>query len=122
MTEKGRRTPRVAIVGAGAGGLSAGVLLKEAGFEDFVILEKNPGVGGTWYRTRYPGLVCDIASPLYQFSFELNPEWSGPYPPQSELLAYFEHCAEKYGLLAPLSLRGRGAERRLERGRCPLER
>jgi len=99
MTEKGRRAPRVAIVGAGAGGLSTGVLLKEAGFEDFVILEKNAGVGGTWYRTRYPGLVCDIAAPLYQFSFELNSDWSGPYPPQSELLAYFEHCAEKYGLL-----------------------
>jgi cation diffusion facilitator CzcD-associated flavoprotein CzcO len=75
------------------------VFLKQAGFEDFVILEKNAGVGGTWYRTSYPGLVCDIAAPLYQFSFELNPEWSGPYPPQPELLAYFEHCAEKYGLL-----------------------
>ena len=102
MTESsatGPRGPRVAIVGAGAGGLSTGVLLKKAGFEDFVILEKNPGVGGTWYRNRYPGLTCDIAAPLYQFSFELNKEWSGPYPPQPELLAYFEHCAEKYGLL-----------------------
>ncbi|MBW2389617.1 MAG: NAD(P)/FAD-dependent oxidoreductase [Deltaproteobacteria bacterium] len=90
---------RIAIIGAGAGGLATGVLLKRAGFQDFVILERNAGVGGTWYRNRYPGLVCDIAAPLYQFSFELNPEWSGPYPPQPELLAYFEHTAEKYGLL-----------------------
>jgi cation diffusion facilitator CzcD-associated flavoprotein CzcO len=90
---------RVAIVGAGPGGLCTGVFLKLAGFEDFVILEKNGGVGGTWYRNRYPGLCCDIAAPLYQFSFELNPEWSGPYPPQPELLAYFEDTAEKHGLL-----------------------
>ena len=61
----GPRGPRVAIVGAGAGGLSTGVLLKKAGFEDFVILEKNAGVGGTWYRNRYPGLTCDIPAPLY---------------------------------------------------------
>ena len=99
MTAREGRAPRVAIIGAGAGGIATGVLLKQAGFEDFVILEKNAGVGGTWYRNRYPGLVCDIAAPLYQFSFELNPEWSGPYPPQPELLAYFERCAEKYGLL-----------------------
>ena len=99
MTGRAGRAPRVAIIGAGPGGIATGVLLRKAGFEDFVILEKNAGVGGTWFRNRYPGLVCDIAAPLYQFSFELNPEWSGPYPPQPELLAYFEHCAEKYGLL-----------------------
>jgi cation diffusion facilitator CzcD-associated flavoprotein CzcO len=94
-----KRKMRVAIVGAGPGGLATGVLLKKAGFEDFVILEKNAGVGGTWFRNRYPGLCCDIAAPLYSFSFELNPEWSGPYPPQPELLEYFQRCAEKYGLL-----------------------
>lgn len=90
---------RVAIVGAGPGGLCTGILSKRAGFEEFVLLEKNAGVGGTWYRNRYPGLTCDIAAPLYSFSFELNPEWSGPYPPQPELLGYFENTAEKYGLL-----------------------
>jgi cation diffusion facilitator CzcD-associated flavoprotein CzcO len=99
MTKQEGRPMRVAVIGAGPGGLATGVLLKRAGFEDFVILEKNAGVGGTWYRNRYPGLTCDIAAPLYQFSFELNPEWSGPYPPQPELLAYFEHTAEKYGLM-----------------------
>ena len=90
---------QIAIIGAGAGGISTGYYLKQAGFEDFVILEKNAGVGGTWYRTHYPGLTCDIAAPLYSFSFEPNPDWSGPYPPQPELLAYFRHTAEKHGLL-----------------------
>ena len=99
MSREKKRDLRVAIVGAGPGGLSTGVLLGQAGFENYTILEKQAGVGGTWQRTRYPGLCCDIAAPLYSFSFELNPEWSGPYPPQSELLAYFEHTAEKYGVL-----------------------
>lgn len=99
MTREGRRPIRVAIVGAGPGGLCAGIRLKQAGFEDFVILEKHDGVGGTWYQNRYPGCACDIPAPLYSFSFELNPDWSGPYPPQPEILAYLERCAEKYGLM-----------------------
>lgn len=99
MKPRQGRDLRIAVIGAGPGGLATGILLSKAGFGDFVLLEKNPGVGGTWYRNRYPGLTCDIAAPLYQFSFELNPEWSGPYPPQPELLAYFERCAEKYALL-----------------------
>jgi cation diffusion facilitator CzcD-associated flavoprotein CzcO len=99
MSKSGMRPIRIAIIGAGPGGLCMGVQLKKAGFEDFVILEKSAGVGGTWYRNRYPGCACDIPAPLYSFSFELNPEWSGPYPPQPEILAYLERCAEKYNLL-----------------------
>ena len=99
MTENERQFPRVVIVGAGPGGLCMGVHLKRAGIEDFVILEKSGGVGGTWNHNRYPGCACDIPAPLYSYSFELNPNWSGLYPPQPEILAYFEHCAEKFGLL-----------------------
>jgi cation diffusion facilitator CzcD-associated flavoprotein CzcO len=99
MSESGRRAPKIAIVGAGPGGLCMGIQLRQAGFEDFVILEKGAGVGGTWYHNRYPGCACDIPAPLYSFSFELNPNWSGLYPPQPEILAYLEHCAGKYGLL-----------------------
>ncbi|MBW2422323.1 MAG: NAD(P)/FAD-dependent oxidoreductase, partial [Deltaproteobacteria bacterium] len=98
MTDEERRGLRIAIVGAGPGGLCMGIQLKAAGFEDFVILEKNAGVGGTWYHNRYPGCACDIPAALYSYSFELNPSWSGPYPPQAEILAYLEHCADKYGL------------------------
>ncbi len=93
-----RRALRIAIVGAGPGGLCMGVRLKEAGFEDFEILEQADGVGGTWRHNRYPGCACDVPSALYSFSFEPNPDWSRPYPPQPEILAYFERCAEQYGL------------------------
>jgi cation diffusion facilitator CzcD-associated flavoprotein CzcO len=76
-----------------------GIRLKQAGFERFEILEKAAGVGGTWYWNRYPGCACDIPSHLYSFSFEPKSDWSRPYAPQPEILAYLEHCAEKYGLL-----------------------
>ena len=90
---------RVAIVGAGPGGLCMGVKLKDAGFDDFVILERDSGVGGTWRRNTYPGCAVDVPSALYSFSFEIKRDWSRPYATQPELLAYVEEIAEKYGLL-----------------------
>jgi cation diffusion facilitator CzcD-associated flavoprotein CzcO len=94
-----RRQLRIAIVGAGPGGLCMAIRLKGAGFERFEILEKAGGVGGTWYHNRYPGCACDIPAHLYSFSFEIKRDWSRPYAPQPEILAYLEHCAAKYGLL-----------------------
>jgi len=95
--QSGRR--RIALLGGGPGGLCIGIRLREAGIEDFTILEKASGVGGTWYHNRYPGCACDVPSHLYSFSFEPKLDWSRPYAPQPEILAYMEHVAEKYGLL-----------------------
>ena len=64
---------RIAVIGAGPGGLCAGIKLRAAGFENFTIFEKAGGVGGTWYNTRYPGLTCDVKSYIYSFTFEPNP-------------------------------------------------
>jgi cation diffusion facilitator CzcD-associated flavoprotein CzcO len=93
------RRLRIAIIGAGPGGLCMGVRLKQAGFEDFVILERADGVGGTWFHNRYPGCAVDLPSFFYSFSFEKKYDWSRPYAPQSELLAYMQGIADKYGLL-----------------------
>ncbi len=90
---------RIAIVGAGPGGLCMAVKLEEAGFDRFVILERSDGVGGTWRRNTYPGAACDIQSALYSFSFEPKADWSRPYAPQPEILAYMEAVADKYGIL-----------------------
>ena len=90
---------RIAIIGAGPGGLCMAIRLKEAGFHDFVLLEKGEGVGGTWYHNRYPGCACDIPSQLYSFSFEIKRDWSRPYGTQPEILAYMEQLAEKHALL-----------------------
>ncbi len=88
----------VVIVGAGFGGLAAGILLKKAGIDSFTIVEKAAGVGGTWRANTYPGAACDVQSHLYSFSFAPNPTWSRSYGPQQEILAYLERCARTYGL------------------------
>lgn len=89
---------RVAVIGAGPGGICTGIRLLQSGVDDFVILEKADGVGGTWWHNRYPGAECDVQSHLYSFSFELKPDWSRPYARQAEILGYLEHCAGKYGV------------------------
>jgi cation diffusion facilitator CzcD-associated flavoprotein CzcO len=90
---------RVAIIGAGPGGLCMAKELLDAGITDFTVLEKWAGVGGTWFINRYPGCACDVQSALYSFSWELKTDWSRPYGTQPEILAYFEHIADKYAIL-----------------------
>jgi cyclohexanone monooxygenase len=89
---------RIGIIGAGAGGIASGVRLQEAGYDDFVILEKASGVGGTWFHNRYPGLQCDVPSHLYSFSFSPHWPWSRPYGNGPEIRAYMEHVVDEYGL------------------------
>ncbi len=89
---------KVLIIGTGFAGIGMGIRLMQAGFHDFIIVERADAVGGTWRDNRYPGAACDIESHLYSFSFEPNPNWSRQFAPQSEILAYLEHCVEKYGL------------------------
>lgn len=92
-------TPRVAIVGAGVSGLCMAIALKKAGIDSFTIFEKSDGVGGTWRDNTYPGAGCDVPSHLYSFSFAPKYDWSRIYSPQPEILAYFEDCARRFGLL-----------------------
>ena len=89
---------RIVIIGAGPGGMCTAIKLKEAGIEDFVVLERASGVGGTWYNNTYPGLECDVRSHLYSFSFEPKKDWSRPYPSQPEILEYLEGIADRYDL------------------------
>jgi cation diffusion facilitator CzcD-associated flavoprotein CzcO len=91
----------VVVIGAGFSGLGIGIRLKEAGIP-FVIVDRAPEVGGTWYHNTYPGCACDIESQLYSFSFEPNPNWSRVYPPQGEILEYLKHVAQKFVLFFSL--------------------
>lgn len=88
----------VAIIGSGFAGLCMAIQLKQAGREDFVILERGADVGGTWRDNHYPGAACDVPSHLYSLSFEPNADWSRKYPTQPELYAYLQGVAGKYGL------------------------
>lgn len=84
---------RVAVIGAGFGGLAVAHELRAAGIEDFVVLERGATVGGTWRENTYPGCGCDIPSHLYSFSFAPNPRWSRAYSGQPEILRYLEDVA-----------------------------
>jgi cation diffusion facilitator CzcD-associated flavoprotein CzcO len=75
-----------------------GVQLKQAGIDDFVILEKAHDVGGTWYWNQYPGAECDVESHLYSFGFEQKLDWSRPFAPQEEILEYLNNIADKYDI------------------------
>jgi cation diffusion facilitator CzcD-associated flavoprotein CzcO len=97
--DDGARRMRIAIIGAGPGGLCMAKRLTDAGFDDFVLLEKSDAVGGTWNHNRYPGCACDVPSNLYSFSFAVKRDWSRPYAPQPEILAYMQQVAERFGVL-----------------------
>jgi cation diffusion facilitator CzcD-associated flavoprotein CzcO len=99
-----RRPPKVAIIGAGFGGLGAAVALRRAGVDDLVIIEADDGVGGTWRRNTYPGAACDIQSHLYSFSFAPNKFWSRTYARQPEILAYLESVVDDFDLRRHLML------------------
>ncbi|WP_414429934.1 flavin-containing monooxygenase [Alcanivorax sp. IL3] len=88
----------VAIVGAGFGGLCMAIKLREAGNEDFVILEKAAEVGGAWYFNGYPGAACDVQSHLYSFSFAGKADWSKRYAPRDEIENYILDTVEQYQL------------------------
>ena len=86
------------IIGTGFAGLGMAIRLKQEGDDDFLVLERAQGVGGTWRDNTYPGCACDVQSHLYSFSFEQNPDWTRMFAPQPEIRAYLERCAEKYGI------------------------
>ena len=89
---------RVAIVGSGFSGLGMAIGLKQAGRNDFAILERGPGVGGTWRDNDYPGAACDVPSRLYSFSFAPNPGWTRSFSAQPEILRYLRDCCERFGV------------------------
>jgi cation diffusion facilitator CzcD-associated flavoprotein CzcO len=75
-----------------------GIKLKEAGYHNFLILERADEVGGTWRDNDYPGCACDIPSHLYSFSFATKPDWSRMFPWQWEIKEYLQSCVDSYKL------------------------
>jgi 4-hydroxyacetophenone monooxygenase len=88
---------RVVIVGAGLSGICMGIKLHEAGIP-FIIYEKNPEVGGTWYENTYPGCGVDIPNHFYSFSFALKQDWSRHFAKHDELWTYLNDCVDRYGI------------------------
>ena len=99
-TPPGSQIPhwRVAIIGAGAGGLGLAIRLAKSHHRNFVLFEASDGVGGTWRSNTYPGAACDVPSHLYSYSFARKPDWTKTYAEQPEILRYFEDCAERFDI------------------------
>jgi len=113
-----RTSSRVAIIGAGFGGLGLGQALGQAGIDDYVIFEKGDHVGGVWRDNTYPGAACDVPSHLYSFSFEPKLDWSRKYAPQPEILAYLQHVANKYDIMRRVRLNSEATSARFDSRRA----
>ncbi|AQA03853.1 monooxygenase [Mycobacterium sp. MS1601] len=86
----------VVIVGAGFAGIGAAIQLKRLGFDDFVLLDREDDLGGTWYVNHYPGLAVDVPTTTYSYFFEPNPNWSRLFSTGAEIKKYADDVATKY--------------------------
>ena len=87
----------VVVIGCGESGLLAGIRLKEAGIP-FTIVEKNAGVGGTWWQNTYPGARVDVGNHFYCYSFEPTDQWTHYFAEQPELQAYFQGVLDRHDI------------------------
>ena len=87
----------VTVVGAGMGGLNAALQLREAGFP-FTVVEKNTGVGGTWWENRYPGARVDTPSRSYTHLFGVDFPYPNPFCEWRENVKYFDWVADHFDL------------------------
>ena len=84
-----REQHKVLVIGGGMSGVLAAYRLQEAGIP-FVVIEKNPAVGGTWYENRYPRRACRRGqSPVLLF-LRARPPLEQFFSQQKELQQYFE--------------------------------
>jgi len=100
-----RRPLRLIIVGAGACGLLAAYkAARQLVDVTFIVYEKNPDVGGTWYENRYPGLEIDSPSHTYQWTFHRNPNWSKFQASGPEVCKYLKEWAVEADILKDVKL------------------
>ncbi|MDT7722121.1 MAG: hypothetical protein QOE94_3132 [Mycobacterium sp.] len=89
----------VVIVGGGWSGLLTAARLRQAGVDNFRIVESGADFGGVWYWNRYPGARCDVES----FSYIPLLEETGYMPTQKyaaapEIRAQVQAVAERFDL------------------------
>jgi 4-hydroxyacetophenone monooxygenase len=87
----------VVVIGAGMSGLAAAHRLRQAEIP-FVVLEKNPDVGGTWFENSYPGCRLDTNNFAYSFSFAQKADWPHEFSARDDIYGYFRDVSEAFGL------------------------
>ena len=97
MHQSSQKT-KIAIIGAGFGGLAMAIRLLQSGIQDFIILEKADDVGGTWRENQYPGAACDVQSHMYSLSFAPKKDWSKRYAEAPEIFDYIQDLIKEFNL------------------------
>lgn len=92
----------VAVIGAGPGGIAAGVMLKKAGIDNFIMIERESSVGGSWRDNDYPGIGVDVPCFSYQYSFAPKADWSRLFPKGDEVCQYHVDVAKRFKLIPHL--------------------
>lgn len=107
----------VLIVGAGVSGIALGVRLGQLGIP-YTIVEKDDGVGGTWYRNRYPGCGVDTPNHSYSYSFGPRYRWTRYFSRREEVLSYLEGIVDEYGVRESIRFDTALTSARWDAGRC----
>ncbi|MEZ5742973.1 MAG: NAD(P)/FAD-dependent oxidoreductase [Sphingomonadaceae bacterium] len=89
----------VVVLGGGWTGVCAAIHLKNAGVEDFYMVDHAGDFGGTWYWNRYPGLQCDNDAFCYlplleETGFMPSKQFEDGY----RIFDYFQMIANKWSL------------------------
>ncbi|MFV0457410.1 MAG: flavin-containing monooxygenase [Actinomycetales bacterium] len=92
----------VIVIGAGFAGIYAIHSYRDRLGMSVQAFDAADDVGGTWYWNRYPGARVDIESVHYSYSFDPDLEqewhWTEKFAAQPEILAYLNHCADRYDI------------------------
>nr|WP_287451877.1 ArsO family NAD(P)H-dependent flavin-containing monooxygenase [Rhodococcus sp. (in: high G+C Gram-positive bacteria)] len=86
----------VAVVGGGQAALAAGYYLRRAKI-DFVILDDQPGPGGSWQRY-WPSLHLFSPAEYSRLPGWPMPPWPAGFPPASHVVDYLTAYENKYDL------------------------
>ncbi len=96
---------RIAVIGAGPSGITAGKNLLQVGLRNIVIYEKNDQVGGNWlYSPRlshssvFETTHIISSKKLSQYADYPMPDDYPDYPSHKQLLAYFQGYADHFGV------------------------
>jgi cation diffusion facilitator CzcD-associated flavoprotein CzcO len=98
---------RVAVVGAGPGGLAAAKHAREAGF-DVTVFEASDDLGGQWHTTAahsgvWPGMRTNTSRAMTAFS-DLPSPAALLHPPATEVHAYLRAYADRFGVTGRIRL------------------
>ncbi|MEV4422320.1 NAD(P)/FAD-dependent oxidoreductase [Patulibacter sp. NPDC049589] len=86
------------VVGGGYSGIAMAVGLRQAGQDDWLLLEQASELGGVWRDNVYPGAACDVPSYLYSLSTDQRKDWDRPCPRQADIRSYLHDVARHHRL------------------------